>query len=79
MTRYEYKAKFIEELEELYPDITWETMEPSEEIEKNFGTGVILVGRKDGRQKEFFILEEDKRHMQWGHVIANYLHQGDIL
>lgn len=75
MARYEYKAKFLEKLERLYPEIEWGIMEPSRDVEENFGTGIILIGSLNGKQKEFFILEDDTRHIQWGHVIANYLRQ----
>jgi hypothetical protein len=34
---------------------------------------MVLFGKKDGKQKEFFILEEDKNRLKWGKVIANYL------
>ena len=71
--KYAYKLRFIEELEKLYPDIKWDTMEPNPDVEENFGTGIILRGSRDMRQKEFFIREDDDKHLQWGHIIANYL------
>lgn len=67
--------KTIKELKNLYPDITWELVETPDEILENYGNGIILRGEKQGEMKEFFILEEDKRKLQWGHVIANYLNK----
>lgn len=65
--------KVVRELSNLYPDIKWETAEPSREIEENYGDGMILAGTKAGETKTFFILAKDKRKLQWGHVIANHL------
>lgn len=68
-------AEAVKELQEVYPDIEWETAEPHPDVEANFGTGIVLAGTKDGETKTFFILEEDPRKVQWGHVIANYLNR----
>lgn len=65
--------KTLRELSNLYPDIKWEMAEPSRDVEENFGDGIILAGTKAGETKTFFILSKDKRKLQWGHVIANYL------
>lgn len=65
----------LKQLSNLYPDIKWGIAEPNDEVLRNFGNGMILFGQKDGQTKDFFILEHDKRKLQWGHVIANYLNQ----
>lgn len=65
----------LKQLSNLYPDITWSLIEPSVDIMNAFGNGTVMRGEKDGEIKEFFVLEKDKRKLQWGHVIANYLNK----
>jgi hypothetical protein len=67
--------KILTQLSNLYPDIEWGIAEPNDDVLENFGNGMILFGKKGEEVKDFFILEHDKRKLQWGHVIANYLNQ----
>jgi hypothetical protein len=65
--------KVLSKLQHEYPDIQWGIAEPDSGVLEAFGNGMVLFGKKDGKQKEFFILEEDKNRLKWGKVIANYL------
>lgn len=67
--------QIVRELKNIYPDIKWELSEPNDDILKNFGNGTILTGYKGLEKKDFFILQNDKKKIMWGHVIANYLNR----
>lgn len=65
--------KILTKLSNQYPEIKWGMIEPSSDVLEQFGNGMVLFGQKDGKSKEFFILEHDPNRLKWGHVIANYL------
>lgn len=68
--------KAVKKLEKMYPEINWKLITPDEHIIETYGDGVILEGERGGKMKQFFILKEDKRKEEWGHVIATELNQG---
>lgn len=65
----------VQTLTKQYPDIDWDTIEPSSETLETYGDGTILRGQYDGKSKEFFILSEDQRKVKWGTVIAHHLYE----
>lgn len=69
----------FDELERLFPDITWAVYEPSQETQTMFGPGIMLRGRKDGKEKEFLLLDKDTdgNRFKWGIVIAHNLGCGN--
>lgn len=74
--------KVVKQLSKIYPEIEWSLAEPNDDILENFGNGIVLVGERGAKVKDFFILSDDPRKLQWGHVIANYLngtvvHEGE--
>lgn len=65
--------KDLQRLDAFYPNIDWSIAEPSVAVERDFGDGIILIGERGPKRKDFFILATDKNKLKWGHVIANYL------
>lgn len=65
--------KVIKELEQRFQSISWSYHSPKLEVVDEYGEGLLLRGVKQGKVKEFYVLDKDKQLLRWGVVIANEL------
>ena len=65
--------KFLGEARKTFPNTSWSVYQASDEINDIYGPGFILVGKRGIYEKEFFILFEDKRRVEWAAMINGEL------
>lgn len=65
--------KFLYEARAKFPEVAFNAYKASKETNEIYGEGFILVGKRGIYEKEFFILFEDQRRMEWAAMINGEL------
>lgn len=71
--RYGTLNKFQGEIRKVFPDVKWTIWQADKEIVRDYGDGFILRGDRGVFNKEFFILFEDPRRIEWAAMINGEL------
>ncbi len=71
--RYATLNKFMGEARKKFPKTSWSFYGADKETNEIYGEGFILVGKRGIYEKEFFILFEDKRRIEWAAMINGEL------
>ena len=71
--RYEALSKLLVKIRRTFPDTKWSIYEASKEINDIYGNGFLLSGRRGIFEKEFFILMDDPRRVEWAAMINGEL------
>ena len=65
--------RFLGEARKKFPKVSWSVYSADKETNEVYGEGFILVGKRGIYEKEFFILFEDPRRIEWAAMINGEL------
>lgn len=71
--RYATLNKFLTDIKKRFKNVKWEVYQPTDYITEVYGKGFILRGTMGIFEKEFFILIEDPRRLEWAAMINGEL------
>lgn len=71
--RFATLNRFLGEARKMFPNTSWSVYQAGDEINDVYGPGFILVGKRGIYEKEFFILFEDQRRIEWAAMINGEL------
>ena len=71
--RYATLNSFLIEARDMFPNTSWTVWQADKQIVKDYGDGFVLRGDKGVFNKEFFILFEDPRRIEWAAMINGEL------